>query len=304
MIESKPLHVILGAGQIARLLADRLVASGFRVRLVRRGPPGETRENLSWVRGDLRDRRFAEEATSGASVVYQCSVPPYEKWLDELPALWRGGLHGAFKARARYVVLDNMYLYGRVASVSVDEDAPIRPISRKGELRAQLAEEITAAHLRGDVQATIGRASDFVGPGATMAIVFHEEFYRRVLASKSAEVPGDPDQLHSFSYTPDVANALATLGAQDGALGRIWHLPVLPPQTTRAILERMQRALGAPEQVDAVPDDVLEELGQRNPVIREVVEMTYLYKHPFVVDDRRFRTAFGGGATPQILPLM
>jgi hypothetical protein len=106
MIESKPLHVILGAGHIAMLLADRLLAAGFRVRLVRRGPPGETRENLSWARGHLRDRSLAEEATRGAAVVYQCSAPPYEKWHDELAALWRGGLHGASKAAARYVVLD------------------------------------------------------------------------------------------------------------------------------------------------------------------------------------------------------
>ncbi len=137
MSESKPLHVILGAGQIAMLLADRLLAAGFRVRLVRRGPPAETRENLSWACGDLRDRGFAEEATRVA-VVYQCSAPPYEKWLDELAALWGGGLHGASKASARYVILDNMYLYGRVASGPVDEDAPIRPVSRKGELRARL----------------------------------------------------------------------------------------------------------------------------------------------------------------------
>ena len=68
MSESKPLHVILGAGQIAMLLADRLLGAGFRVRLVRRGRPAGTRENLSWAYGDLRDRGFAEEATRGAAV--------------------------------------------------------------------------------------------------------------------------------------------------------------------------------------------------------------------------------------------
>lgn len=291
------MHVILGAGQIAMLLADRLLGAGFRARLVRRGRPTETRANLSWAHGELRDRGFAEEATRGAAVVYQCSAPPYEKWLDELAALWGGGLHGASKARARYVVLDNMYLYGRVTSGPINEDAPIQPVSRKGELRARLAEEITAAHERGDVQATIGRASDFVGPAATIAVIFHEDFYRRALANRSAEVPGDPDQPHSFSYTPDVADALLTLGTRDEALGRVWHLPVLAPQTTRAIVERMQRALAAPPRVDAVPDEVLEELGQQMPVIRELVEMTYLYKGPFVVDDRRFRAAFGRRAT-------
>jgi hypothetical protein len=88
-----------------------------------------------------------------------------------------------------------------------------------------------------------------------------------------------------------------TLGTRDEALGRVWHLPVLAPQTTRAIVERMQRALGGSPRVDAVPDEVLEKLGQHMPVIRELVEMTYLYKCQFVVEDRRFRAAFGRRAT-------
>jgi nucleoside-diphosphate-sugar epimerase len=292
------LHVILGAGQIAQLLADELLATGHRVRLVRRGEPGPERANLTWMRGDLSDLAFAEEATRGAAVVYQCSAPPYDQWLQLMPALWRGGLHGAAKAGARYVVLDNLYMYGAVGSAPFDENTPVRPISRKGELRARLAEEILAAHRRGDVRATIGRAGDFIGPGATIAIVFHEDFYRRALVDEPAQVPGDPDQPHSFSFTPDVAAALATLGAREEALGKVWHLPVLRTETTRATVARVQRALGAAPRLEAVSDATLAAVGEHDSVIREIVEMTYLYKSPCIVDDTRFRTAFGQNATP------
>src|SRR5437899_9953552 len=34
---SSPLHVIAGAGQIGPMIAERLVARGFRVRMIRRG---------------------------------------------------------------------------------------------------------------------------------------------------------------------------------------------------------------------------------------------------------------------------
>ncbi len=34
---STPLHVIAGAGQIGPMIAERLLARGYRVRLVRRG---------------------------------------------------------------------------------------------------------------------------------------------------------------------------------------------------------------------------------------------------------------------------
>ncbi len=292
-----PLHVILGAGQIATLLADRLLDAGHRVRLVRRSEPGPRRPNLDWVRGDLGDLRFAEEATRGAAVVYQCSAPPYEKWLSELARVWRGGLHGAVKARARYVVLDNMYMYGRVPATSFDEDTPVNPVSRKGELRARLAEEIMAAHRAGDVRVAIGRASDFVGPGTTIAVIFHDDFYRRTLSGEPVQVIGDPDWLRSYSYSPDVAAGLATLGTRDEALGKIWHLPVLDAETTRVKIGRLQRVLGKNTAVEILSDETLAELGQQIPILHELVEMTYLFKAPFVVDDRRFRTAFNQRAT-------
>ncbi len=290
--DSRPLHVILGAGQIAQLLADRLLARGVRVRLVRRSNAGPHRDGLEWAFGDLRDRSFAEAATRGASVVYQCSAPPYEKWLDELEPVWRGGLHGATRAGAKYVILDNMYMYGRVSRETVDENTPVNPVSRKGELRARVAAEAMAAHQRGDVRVAIGRASDFVGPGVTVAVVFHGDFYQRTLAGLPAQVPGDPDQLHSYSFSHEVADGLLTLGLHEEALGKIWHLPVLPPESTRSLVARMQRALGMTPAIDAVPDAVLAQLGLTNPVVREIVEMTYLYHAPFVVDDRRFRSAF------------
>ena len=51
---------------------------------------------------------------------------------------------------------------------------------------------------------------------------------------------GDPDQPHSYSYTPDVAAARVTLGTAAGAVGKVWHLPGAPAHTTRQIIERLR----------------------------------------------------------------
>ena len=47
---------------------------------------------------------------------------------------------------------------------------------------------------------------------------------------------GDPDQLHSYSYTPDVAAALITLANHRAAPGSIWHLPIAETRTTRQVI--------------------------------------------------------------------
>jgi nucleoside-diphosphate-sugar epimerase len=137
-LDESPLDVVLGAGQLGVQVAEKLVARGERVRLVRRrdGPPVQGTDVMY---GDLRDVSFAEDAIRGATVVYQCAVPSHDPWLVDMPSLIRGVLHGTTKAGAHLIVLDNLYMYGAVSPYPIAEDAPIRPISRKGSFGLGLA---------------------------------------------------------------------------------------------------------------------------------------------------------------------
>ena len=95
-----------------------------------------------------------------------------------------------------------------------------------------MTDELLAAHRAGDVEVAIGRASDYFGPGATHSAL-GETVFGTALAGRRAQVMGDPDQPHSYSYTPDVATGLVTLGLEPSATGSVWHLPVADTRTTR-----------------------------------------------------------------------
>lgn len=292
------LHVVFGAGQIGALLAGELLGRGLRVRMVRRGAPGQPRPGLEWRRADIVDGVAAAEAARGAAVVYDCANPAeYHRWGEVLPPLKRGVREAAARAGARLVVLDCLYMYGRPERVPFDEDTPMRPCSRKGELRARLARELFEAHARGDVRATTGRASDFFGPDVPVALL-GARFAERLAARKPLEMGGDPDQLHGYSYAPDVARGLATLGANPAADGKAWHLPLAWSGTTRDLVEAIGAAVGRPGRVRAVPDWLLRAMGLVSPMIGAAAEMTYQWKVPYVIDDRRFRAAFGAEPTP------
>jgi nucleoside-diphosphate-sugar epimerase len=292
------LHVILGAGQVGTVLARELLATGARVRQVRRGPAGASRPGLEWRSGDISDLAFAEQATRGASVVYDCVNPAYDKWPELLPAMRRGVVHGAIRSGAVLVQLDNLYMYG-APDRPITEDSPIHPQSRKGALRAALAEETLEASRRGVLRVAIVRASDFYGPAFLAASLFGPHFYERVLAGKAALCQGDPDVPHSYSYGPDVARGMIRLGrAGDDVLGQVWHLPVAPAEPTRVTMARFGRAAGVDVRVQRLPDWVLRAAGVFAPVLREVAEMTYQWKKPFVLDDSKWRARFGSGATP------
>jgi nucleoside-diphosphate-sugar epimerase len=290
------LHVVLGNGQIGSLVADVLLARGTRVRLVRRGPAGAARSGLEWASGDLSDLGFAEAATRGASVVYDCTSPPYDAWTTLLLPLSRGAMHGAKVAGAKLVALDNLYMYGRMDGL-ISETSPVAPCSRKGELRARLAEERRLAHERGDVRVATGRASDFFGPGVVRQTTFGDRFFRRVFAGKAAECFGDPDAPHSLSYALDVARGLVTLADHDETFGGVWHLPVNAPESMRQTTARVARALERSIPVTRLPRLALRAMGLFMPIAGEVVEMAYQWDAPYVVDDSKFRAAFGGAPT-------
>jgi len=289
--------VVLGNGQIGALVADELLARGDRVRIVRRRPAGAARPGLEWASGDLSDLTFAEAATRGASVVYDCTSPAYDEWGTLLLPLARGAVHGAAKAGAKLVALDNLYMYGRVSG-PISESSPIAPCSRKGELRARLADERLEAHRRGDVRVVTGRASDFFGPGVVRQTTYGDRFFRRVFDGKKVECLGDPDLPHALAYAPDVARGLVALGGRDEALGQVWHLPAGPAESMRTVVGRLSRALGFPIGVTRMPRVALRALGLFAPLLREVAEMAYQWDAPYLVDDSRFRAAFGQTPTP------
>lgn len=293
---SSRLHVVLGAGQIGPRVADLLLAQGHRVRLVQRTRRAPERPGLTSVCGDITDLAFAEEATRGASVVYDCMNPPYHLWATQLLPIARGAVHGATRAGAKLVALDCLYMYG-VPDGAMREDSPRRPCSRKGALRVELEEMRLAAQRRGDVRVAIGRASDFFGANVPLS-AWGDRFYARALAGKAVECMGDPEMPHSYTYVEDVARGLVTLGEREEAMGHVWHLPTAPAESTRALAQRLGRALGVEVEVARLPRILLRAVGLFSPFMREAAEMAYQWDVPYVIDDTRFRETFGWSATP------
>ena len=287
------LHVIFGGGQVGQPLARILSDRGLRVRIVKRsaGAP----EGIELMRGDATDANFCREAARGASTVYHCMNPPYSAriWAEVVPKYATNLIAAAGNSGARLVVLESLYMLGRTGGRPMNEDTPMNPCSRKGEIRAREAESLFEAHRRGEVRVAVGRASDYYGPGATLSHV-GDEFWKPVIAGGRGRVVVNPDAIHTYHYVPDVAAGLATLGtAGDEAYGKPWILPCSPAESIRALAVRFSRYLGRDIQLMRMPGWAMSALALVVPMLREIKEMAYQWDEPFVTDDRRFRAAFG-----------
>jgi nucleoside-diphosphate-sugar epimerase len=296
-VSENELHVVFGAGQVGRALADRLLSGGLAVRVVSRQRPSALADGAQWREADASDPDAAVDAAKGAAVVYQCLNAPYTSWPADFPPLQRGVLTAAEGNGALMVSLENLYGYGPTAGRPMTEDLPLSATTVKGRTRAAMTHELLAAAEAGRVRVAIGRASDFFGAGVTESAL-GKRVFANALAGKRADFIGNAEVPHTYSYVPDVAAGLATLGTDDRAAGKVWHLPGPETLTTRAVLELVAGEVGHPVGVRSVPKFAVRALGLVNPLMRELAEVAYEFEEPFVFDTTKYEATFGPSGTP------
>ncbi len=290
------LHVIFGTGQIGFGIMEQLHASGKHVRMVNRSG-GNFPTGVESVKGDASDISFTVRAAEGATYIYNTLNPPYDKWLNLFPGLQSGVIAAAEASGAKLIVMENLYAYGHTHGKPMTESTPFNPHTRKGKLRAQMTHDLMDAHEQGRVRVTIGRAADFVGPrGRDSAL--GDLVVGNALQGKAAQIVGNPDMLHTYSYTNDIARGLVMLGQHDEATGEAWHIPSAPAVTTKAWIEAIFAEAGQPFKLSVGPKLIMGIMGLFNPLIREINEMRYEFEEPFVMDHSKFAAAFGDIHTP------
>jgi len=291
------LHVVFGTGQVGLAVAGRLAGLDIPVRAVSRRRPAALADGVDWRAADATDVDAASDAAKGASVVYQCLNAPYTRWPELFPPLQRGALAAAERAGALLVTLENLYAYGPAGGQPMTEDLPLAATTSKGRTRAAMTAELLTAAAAGRVRVAIGRAADFFGAGATQSTL-GERVFGNAVAGKRADFIGNPDLPHTYSYVPDIAAGLATLGTDERAAGQVWHLPGPETVTTRALLDLVAAEVGHPVAVRTLPPLMVRAIGLVSPLMRGLAEMAYEFEEPFILDTTKFESAFGTAATP------
>jgi len=291
-------HVILGSGPLALAVADELSAEGETGVVVDRKGDTTVPPGFRALAADLsRNDALGEALGAGrGAIIYQCAAPPYHQWA-EFPALQRAILTAAGRAGARVVLGDNLYGYGPVTG-EMREDTPLAATTTKGRIRARLSEEALDAHRRGDVAVAISRASDYFGPRVVNSAL-GDRAIGKVVRGGVADVLGEPDQPHSWTFIRDAACTMTRLGTEERALGEVWHVPNNPAISARAMLALVAAQAGTAPKLRPVGALMLRFVGLLDPGARETIEMLYEFDRPFVASDAKIRTAFG--LTPTLL---
>lgn len=288
---STPFHLIVGDGVIGCAVADELARRGIPHALASRHPPTDPAHRALHRQVDALDAASLLAASAGATHVHLTLGLPYDTavWERDWPRVIEHTLAAARTHGFRLVMFDNVYPYGPAPlQVPMREDHPQQPVSRKGRLRKALDDRLWRAAREEGLKLLIARSADFYGPGVRNSMLYAAAIERQ-LQGKAAQWLGNPDRLHSVTYTLDAARGLVELALDEEAYGQAWHLPTMdPPPTTRALLEHSARLLGAPTTVQVLPRPALRLLQFVVPVLREVREMLYQIDEDYVFSSARF----------------
>ena len=295
------MQTVLGAGGTIGLdLARILYEYTDRVRLVSRSPRKVDAANELFA-ADLLNGDAVRDAVQGSDVVYLVAGLPYRVsvWREQWPIVMRNTIEACRAHRARLVFFDNIYMYDRDRLSPMDEETPIKPTSKKGEVRAAIAQSLMDAAAAGDVEALIARSADFYGPGRQANSVLTQTVFERVAKGRSGQWLLSADHKHSFTYTPDASRGTALLGNANDTYGQVWHLPTAPnPPTGRQWVEAIAAELQVEPKVQVVSDLMMRTMGVFVPALREVREMAYQYDRDYDFVSDKFNQRFDFSPTP------
>ena len=293
------MQVILGAGgAIGVGLAKELKKFTKTIRLVSRNPE-KVNSDDELFKADLLNGQQVEKAVEGANVVYLTAGLPYKTivWQKQWPVIMQNTINACKKHKSKLVFFDNIYMYNPNLLDGMVEETEILPSSKKGKVRAQIAQMILDEILTGKIDALIARSADFYGPGISNSTL-NETVVKNFKAGKKANWFCSKNFKHNFTYTPDATKATALLGNTESAYGEVWHLPTAGPLTGMQWIVAIAKELNVVPRVIVAPEFLIRFMGLFNSIMKEFAEMLYQYDRDYYFDSSKFETVFHMAPTP------
>lgn len=291
-------QAVLGAGgNSGRPLVEALLDEGVSVTAMGRSVDARPfGDRTDYQAVDIMDAEALTSATEGVGVLYVATAVPYnaDMWERDWPVVMENVIEAAKTNGSKLVFLDNVFMYGLVDG-PMTEATPFNPMSRKGEVRAQIADSLQAAMESGEVTATIGRSADFYGPNTSIGF----RFFAPAIKGEPATWLGKLGVPRTFSSLADNGRALAVLGNDARADNKVWHLPAAAARDGHYFVDLTERILGREVDVALLSGEAMQAEARRTgEPVQEAFELMYQYDFPYVFDSGRFEKVFGLEPTP------
>lgn len=294
--------LVIGASRgFGLAVAREFAARGWTARCLVRSRPtdGVLPDAAEIVEADAQDRDALGDAAAGCALIAFGVNYPYPQWDPAMREATAKAIAACRDVGATLLFPGNVYGFGRRTGRALAEDTPQDATTRKGRLRAELEFMIRRGCDDGRMRALVLRGGDFFGPGLRNGLV--DRLFGRAVAGKPMLWPGRPDLPHQWTYLPDFARLAADLLAPGTGLApfQIVHFAGHVFTRQSEFLAAIAAGAGRPDlRVRVPPRWLLRLAAPFDPMLRELLELEYLFDDPVILDDPvRRRLAAGFQAT-------
>ena len=274
--------IVLGAkGRFGRAAAQAFAAAGWDVTRAGRGLSGPGTTQV-----DAMDTDALIRACAGHDVIVNAVHPPYTEWAHAVPALTRSIIAAGQAAGATVMIPGNVYNYGTDLPPVLTEGTAWVADTRKGNIRIRMEEAYRASGVR----TIVLRAGDFLEQAQT-GNWFDTYIAPKAQAGKLS-YPGPLDRVHAWAYLPDMARAMVGLAERRADFGPFEEFGFAGYALSGdALVDLVARGVGKRMRVSRFPWFALRVMALWSPLMREVLEMRYLWDRPHAIDGSKLRAA-------------
>jgi nucleoside-diphosphate-sugar epimerase len=276
--------IVLGAaGRFGRAATIAFREAGWSVTELARSWPAAGQRKVSV---DVEDTSALTEACIDQDVIVNAINPPYHHWARAVPRVTASVIEAAKANNATVLIPGNIYNYGTTPPESITEATPWRGDTRKGEIRIRMER----AFRDSGVRTIVLRGGDFIEAERT-GNWFDTHIAAKAWSGKLA-YPGPRDRTHAWAYLPDMARAAVELAQAryDFATFEEFGFPGYS-LTGAELAEHVSSAVGRRVQVSGFPWFAVKVMVLWSPLMREVLEMRYLWDIPHAMDGAKLCAA-------------
>jgi len=283
--------IILGAGgRFGRASSRAFLQRGWRVSVLKRSAKSNTElDGTDSVYGDVYDIDSLSKAIIGHDVIVNALNPPYTEWARDVPRLTKNVIMAAHFCKATVMIPGNIYNYGENMPSLLLESTPHLASTKKGKIRIKMEQEYAAAANKG-LQTIILRGGDFIEKKKT-----GNWFDSHIMNSVNKGIftyPGPLDRVHAWAFLPDMAQAMAQLAEQRAQFKAFEEFGFEGISITgQELKNEVEARLGRPLKLKKMPWHIMKIVALFSPMVREVLEMRYLWDVSHRIDGKKLEKA-------------
>jgi nucleoside-diphosphate-sugar epimerase len=282
--------LVLGAaGRLGFSAAEAFRNAGWSVKgLVRPRRAGFVPRGVEPVEVVARDDAIA--AARGCDVVLNALNPAITEWRKNALSLAHSAIACAEDTGATLIFPGNVWNFGEGMPPVIDEATPMRPTTRKGQMRVEIEQRIAEACDRG-MRAIILRAGDFFGAGrgSWLDLVIAKDIARQRLT-----YPGPLDVTHAWAYLPDLADTMVELARRRAEFKSFESFGFAGHAITGSeLIATIEAVTRSTFNVRPMGWWMIKSFGQLLAMGRELSELEYLWRVPHRISGEKLKAAIG-----------